>query len=86
MGAVPGGASNGQGPDIGEQYKSAIFYYNASQQTIAERVVADLTERGYRIATKILPVSVFWRAENYHQEYYLKNNKQPYCHGYTKRF
>lgn len=81
-----GTQNNGQGPDIGSQYKSAIFYYDDHQKKIAEAVIQQLEKMQYQIATKLLPVSVFWRAEEYHQDYYAKNHKQPYCHRYTKIF
>lgn len=77
---------NGQGPDIGEQYKSVIYYYNAVQQNAAQLLIAILVQQGCKVATEIVPVSVFWRAESYHQQYYTKANKQPYCHHYVKRF
>lgn len=77
---------DGQGPDHGEQYLSAIFYYDDAQKKIAEKLIVELTNKGFNIATRVLPVSIFWRAEDYHQDYYEKNNKQPYCHAYTKRF
>jgi len=75
---------NRQGPDIGEQYQSAIFYYNDAQKNTAEKLIKALYP--LPVATNILPVSVFWSAEDYHQHYYKKNGKQPYCHFYTKRF
>lgn len=78
--------ANGQGPDIGEQYLSAMFYYDDAQKQTIEKLLDQLCQGGYSIATKILPVSVFWRAEEYHQRYYNKMNKIPYCHGYTQRF
>lgn len=78
--------TNGQGPDIGQQYQSIIFYYNDSQQKTAQQLIQHLQKQGYSIATRLLPVSVFWRAEAYHQNYYAKTQKQPYCHHYTKRF
>ncbi len=81
-----GTQNNGQGPDIGSQYKSAIFYYDDNQKKIAEEVMQQLEKMQYKIATKLLPVSVFWPAEDYHQDYYAKNHKQPYCHAYTKIF
>lgn len=77
---------DGQGPDHGEQYLSAIFYFDDAQKKIAEKLIAELTKKGLVIATRVLPVTTFWRAEEYHQDYYDKNGKQPYCHGYTKRF
>lgn len=78
--------SNGQGPDIGSQYLSVIFYYDENQKQIAEKLISILKQSNYQVATKLLPVSPFWRAETYHQDYYQKTGKQPYCHFYTKRF
>lgn len=77
---------NGQGPDIGAQYLSVIFYYNAAQEKIAQELVVELDKLGYKAATKLLPVSIFWRAEEYHQDYYKKHQNTPYCHRYEKRF
>lgn len=78
--------TNGQGPDIGQQYLSIIFYYDELQEKIAKAVILELKARGYNVATKLLPVRIFWPAENYHQDYYAKTGKEPYCHRYTKRF
>lgn len=77
---------DGQGPDIGDQYRSAIFYYDAVQETIAREVAKELQNKGYSLKTGILPMAIFWSAEDYHQDYYHKTGKQPYCHFYTKRF
>jgi peptide methionine sulfoxide reductase msrA/msrB len=77
---------DGQGPDRGEQYLSVIFYYDDEQKYIAEKLISQLEKQRMKIATKILPVSVFWRAEDYHQHYYDKSGKEPYCHRYEKRF
>lgn len=77
---------DGQGPDIGKQYKSAIFYYNDEQKKIAEDVMMQLEKMNYKLATQLLPVKTFWPAEEYHQDYYSRNGKQPYCHRYTKIF
>jgi peptide methionine sulfoxide reductase msrA/msrB len=77
---------NGQGPDVGEQYKSVIFYLNEEQRQIAEKLINQLKEKGYDIATELKKATTFWPAEDYHQDYYDKTGKQPYCHGYTKRF
>jgi peptide methionine sulfoxide reductase msrA/msrB len=77
---------DGQGPDRGEQYLSVAFYYNEAQQKILLKLINDLKDKGYLIATKLLPVSTFWRAETYHQDYYKKTDKQPYCHRYQKKF
>ena len=78
--------TNGQGPDIGPPYLSAVFYYDEQQKEVAERIVTVLEEKGFSVATTILPVSVFWRAEVYHLDYYAKTGKQPYCHRYKKIF
>lgn len=78
--------SNGQGPDMGEQYLSVVFYYDEEQKKIALKLINELEQMGYHIATKVLPVSVFWRAEDYHQDYYTKTGKQPYCHRYQAKF
>lgn len=78
--------TNGQGPDIGHQYLSIIFYYNEAQKNTAQTLLSSLNKHGYTVATELLPVATFWRAEAYHQHYYEKTGKQPYCHFYTKRF
>ena len=78
--------TNGQGPDIGQQYLSAVFYYDDKQKQTALKLIAQLEHQGLHIATKVLPVSIFWRAEKYHQDYYTKTNHQPYCHHYQKKF
>jgi peptide methionine sulfoxide reductase msrA/msrB len=77
---------NRQGPDIGEQYRSVVFYANEEQRTTAESLIEILQSKGYHIATQLEPVSEFWEAEDYHQDYYEKKGSQPYCHVYTKRF
>jgi peptide methionine sulfoxide reductase msrA/msrB len=76
----------GQGPDIGDQYRSEIFYLNEDQEKTAENDLDILRVKGYNIATKVTKASEFYPAEDYHQDYYFKNGKLPYCHAYTKRF
>ncbi len=76
----------GQGPDIGDQYRSVIFYTSPEQKQIAEKYIAILTEKGYKVATKLQPAPEFWKAEDYHQEYYEKKHGTPYCHIYRKIF
>jgi peptide methionine sulfoxide reductase msrA/msrB len=76
----------GQGPDIGDQYRSEIFYLNAEQKSIAEKNINVLKAKGMKIATAITKASEFYPAETYHQDYYFNNGKVPYCHSYTKRF
>lgn len=77
---------NGQGPDIGEQYRSEIFYSNEEQKLIADKLIAELRSKGYDVATAVTPATIFWVAEDYHQNYYTLKGTVPYCHGYTKRF
>lgn len=77
--------TNGQGPDHGEQYLSVIFTYEEHQKKIALELIKQLEKLGYHVATKLLPVSTFWRGEDYHQDYYAKTGKQPYCHRYEKK-
>ena len=77
---------DGQGPDLGGQYLSMIFYYNETQKKIAEKLIQELERKGYAIATQLAPVATFWRAEDSHQAYYDHTGKQPYCHRYEKRF
>jgi len=78
--------SNRQGPDVGEQYRSTIFYVNDEQKKTAERLIRILKQKGYAVVTKLVKADTFWKAEEYHQRYYQKNGKEPYCHLYTKRF
>jgi peptide methionine sulfoxide reductase msrA/msrB len=77
---------NRQGPDIGTQYRSEIFYLNENQRKVAAELVGILESKGLDVATRITPASEFYEAENYHQDYYKHNGKTPYCHIYTRRF
>lgn len=71
---------NRQGPDIGEQYRSVIFYTNEKQKEVAEKLVGILAEKGYKVATSIEKAGEFYEAEKYHQDYYTKTGGTPYCH------
>ncbi|KAL1921665.1 uncharacterized protein VTP21DRAFT_10307 [Calcarisporiella thermophila] len=67
---------NHQGPDIGTQYRSAIFYHSDQQRQVAERVTNEVQEKHYKnkkIVTQLLPAGKFWDAEEYHQKYLEKN-------------
>ncbi|MBI2334353.1 peptide-methionine (S)-S-oxide reductase [Candidatus Daviesbacteria bacterium] len=75
-----------QGPDIGEQYQSAIFYVDDEQKQIANKLIDTLKNKGYKVATILKKAEKFYPAEDYHQDYYEKTGKTPYCHFYTKRF
>jgi len=77
---------NGQGPDMGEQYLSVGFYYNELQKQCLQDLISLLQIKGLKITTSLRFVSTFWAGEDYHQEYYLKTKKNPYCHSYIKRF
>jgi len=77
---------NGQGPDIGQQYHSAIFFNNYEEKDIATKLIEILKKKGFDIVTKLIPAGRFWEAEGYHQDYYERHNKRPYCHFRTKRF
>lgn len=72
---------NGQGPDIGTQYRSIIFYRNPSEKRLAEQFIATLTSSGKYskpIAVQVVPNKIFWPAENYHQDYVRHNPGNPY--------
>lgn len=77
---------NRQGPDIGEQYRSEVFYTTPQQKEITEKLISQLKDKGYKVVTKVTPATKFWTAEDYHQNYYERKGTEPYCHGYTKRF
>lgn len=73
---------NRQGADVGTQYRSAIFYRDDEQKRIAEEVIQEMTTAGVwddPIVTEVAPFKVFYRAEDYHQEYFARNGHQPYC-------
>jgi peptide methionine sulfoxide reductase msrA/msrB len=75
-----------QGPDIGDLYRSEIFYMNDNQKQLAEKNLNVLKNKGLKISTALTKASEFYPAEDYHQDYYFNNGKLPYCHSYIKRF
>lgn len=77
---------DGQGPDIGPQYRSAVFASDEAQREIAERVIGQLRGLGHEVATELKPAAKFWPAEEYHQQYYERKGDSPYCHVYRKIF
>jgi peptide methionine sulfoxide reductase msrA/msrB len=77
---------NRQGPDVGDQYRSEVFYANENQKEITNRLIKELKSKGYRVVTEVSKAKEFWRGENYHQDYYKGNGHEPYCHARTKRF
>jgi peptide-methionine (S)-S-oxide reductase len=71
-----------QGNDVGTQYRSAIFYHSPEQKRIAEQTIRELESQKLfdtRIVTQVVPAEPFYPAENYHQEYFQRNQGQPYC-------
>lgn len=78
--------TNRQGPDIGTQYRSEIFYTTDEQKSVSLKIVETLKSKGYKVATKVTRATKFYPAEKYHQDYYLKKGGIPYCHSYVKRF
>ncbi len=79
---------DGQGPDIGSQYLSAVFYNNEEEKETAKNIIGILENMGYKVATKLISTlnTPFFEAEDYHQDYYNKTGKTPYCHIYKKIF
>ena len=78
--------SQRQGPDVGNQYRTEIFYTSKEQEAMALKLISLLKAKGYDVQTKVSPASVFYPAEDYHQDYYERKGTQPYCHAYTPRF
>ena len=77
---------NGQGPDLGPQYRSAVFYQSEAQRELTASLIEQLRAKGYDVATELLPAAPFYSAEGYHQDYYDVKGGTPYCHGYRKLF
>ena len=73
---------NRQGADVGTQYRSAIFYENEEQKKAAESIISELTKSNVyssKIVTTLEPFKKFYKAKDYHQNYYENNKNQPYC-------
>jgi peptide-methionine (S)-S-oxide reductase len=73
---------NRQGNDVGTQYRSVIYYHSEDQKKIAENIIKDLNESGIYhapIVTEVAPMTVFYKAEGYHQDYFRLNGEQAYC-------
>jgi len=73
---------NRQGGDVGSQYRSVIFFHTPTQERAAREMIRELTEnRAFRwqIVTEVVPAGVFCPAEEYHQQYFLRNADRPYC-------
>ncbi len=71
-----------QGPDVGTQYRSAVFYHSPEQREAAEQAIADITARGAwkdPVVTEVVPLAEYFEAEEYHREYYRRNPNSGYC-------
>jgi peptide-methionine (S)-S-oxide reductase len=78
---------NRQGNDVGTQYRSGVFYHSETQKQLAEKYKAELNKSGafsQPIVTEITKASVFYPAEDYHQNYFNQNGSQPYCYFVIK--
>lgn len=73
---------NRQGADVGTQYRSAIFYHNEDQKKLADFYIKQLDDEGAydkKIVTEVSPYGKFYKAEDYHQDYYVNNKNEAYC-------
>ncbi len=77
---------NRQGPDVGSQYRSEVFYLDDEQKAVAEKLIGILKSKGLPVATRVTKAGTFWKAEDDHQDYYGKTGGTPYCHTRVKRF
>ncbi len=78
--------TDGQGPDLGPQYLSGLFYADEEQRQTALQLTEELRRKGYEVNTRIEPAGDFWTAEAYHQHYYSHTGGSPYCHIRQKKF
>ncbi len=76
---------NGQGVDIGTQYRSAVFYTTSAQQDVTNELISFLQSRDLDVATEVIPADNFWLAEDYHQNYIRKSGAEV-CHFRVNRF
>ena len=73
---------NRQGPDVGTQYNSVIFYHNEAQKQVATALIDELNNEnvwGKPVVTKVLPAKTFYKAEDYHKDYFAKHPESAYC-------
>ncbi len=73
---------NRQGHDVGTQYRSAVFYHDEAQKAAAEKAIASVNESGAYsspVVTEVTPFDTFYEAEDYHQNFYNRNQSYPYC-------
>jgi peptide-methionine (S)-S-oxide reductase len=73
---------NRQGPDVGTQYRSAVFYHTPEQRATTEQIIREISAAGLwsaTIVTEVMPFQAFYPAEEYHQHYFRRNPNQGYC-------
>jgi len=75
-----------QGPDVGHQYRSAIFYLTSEQKKTAQLLIQLIERLGTKVTTELVAAGPFYLAEELHQDYYRKTHQLPYCHRHTPRF
>ena len=78
---------NRQGNDVGTQYRSAVFYHDAEQKSIAEKLIAEVNasaKYGAKVATEVTKFEKFYPAEDYHQNYFVNNPTQGYCQAVVR--
>ncbi|MEI6516239.1 MAG: bifunctional methionine sulfoxide reductase B/A protein [bacterium] len=75
-----------QGPDHGDQYRSEVFYVTPDQKATTEKLIKGLKDKGWNVVTRLTPAATFWPGEDYHEDYYQRNGKKPYCHRPEPRF
>jgi len=80
------GQFNRQGPDVGSQYRGAVFYTDQEQKSTTAKLISILKSKGYNVATELTHFDKFYQAEKYHQNYYDKKGSEPYCHMRKKIF
>lgn len=77
---------NRQGPDVGDQYRSAVFVSDDAQKKTTEALIQALKAKGFSVVTTVEPLEKFWPAEPVHQDYYFRKDTLPYCHQRVLRF
>lgn len=77
---------DGQGPDLGPQYLSVLYFANEAEKAVMQSLIDQLKAMGHHVATQLKPRTVFWKAEDYHQNYYESKGDIPYCHRYREIF
>ena len=78
--------TNGQGPDLGPQYLSCVFYEKDEEKEIVLELISLLEKKGFKVATSLVNYTKFYIAEENHQNYYARHQTVPYCHSYKKIF